>query len=72
MRVGRELDRFGMHYTARVKPSIEAGTDCFGSPLPLAKNLPRFLDAGPLFYEHFAKLRACDRRVSFSAIRDSS
>ena len=51
---------------------IEAGADHFGGLLPLAKNLPGFPDAGPLFYGHFTKLPAHGRRVSFSAMWDSS
>jgi transposase len=52
--------------------SIETGADCFGSLLPLAKNLPGFPDAGPRFYGHFKTLPALGRRVSFPAMSDSS
>jgi hypothetical protein len=51
---------------------MEAGSDCFGSLLPLAKNPPKFPAAGPLFYGHFTWLPADGRRLSFPAIRDTS
>jgi hypothetical protein len=51
---------------------IEAGANHFGGLLPLAKNLPGFPTAGPRFCGHFATLPAHGRRLSFSAIRDSS
>ena len=52
--------------------SIETGADCFVRLLPLAKNLLGFPDDGPLFFGHFTKLSVHGRRVSFSAMRDSS
>jgi hypothetical protein len=51
---------------------IEASANHFGGLLPLAENLTGFPDAGPLFYGHFATLPAYGRRLSFSAIRDTS
>ena len=51
---------------------IEAGANHFGGLLPLAENPPGFPAAGPLFYGHFTMLPARGRRLSFSAMRDSS
>src|SRR5664280_1133030 len=53
-------------------PSIEAGANHFGAFLPMAENPPGFPDAGPLIYGHITTLPAYGRRVSISAMWDSS
>ena len=48
--------------------SIQAGANHFGGFFPLAKNLPGFSYAGPLFYGHFTMLPAHGHRASFPAM----